>query len=211
MAAATPRALLRARVVQEALARQLGLVALEAVEVSAVDLVVEEVAVVASGEATVEASEADLAAVAVTEVALVVAAVALATKVRLMVLLPVLEDHEVGLAAAAVATAATVEATVEATATVVVTGVEEATVDPAVLITSRSAEIDTTTATPVEEAETAMVAAMIRGNVPMRATATTTAVSAGGTRHLRKLWYAPRWVCQRLPPISSFYLLRHRG
>ena len=215
---ATPRALLRALVVREALARQLDLVASGAAEVSAVVSVVEEVAAAVLVEVTVEASEEDLAAaVAAEEVAMVVAVVALATRdrmvtVRPMALLPVLEDHEVGLVAAAVATAATVEATVVATVTAAaVTDAVEAIEDPAVLTTSRSVEIDTTTATPVEGAETAMVAATIRGNVHTRATTTTTGASAGGTRLLRKLWYVPRWVCHRLPPVSSFYLLRQRG
>ena len=208
---ATPRVLLRAHPVPEASARQLDLVGSEAAEDSVVVLAVAEVVAAASAEAIVVASEEALVVTeAAVEVDLEEAAVASVTKVRAVtarptVLLPVLEDHEVGLAATAEATAATAEET----ATAEVTGAEEAIEDPAALTMNRSVETDTTNATAIAEAETAMAAETIRGNARTRATATTTGASAGGTRFLRKLEYVLRWVCHRLPPISSLYLLRH--
>ena len=206
-AEATPRALLRAQVVQLS-ARQLDLVALEGVEALAVHSEAEEAVAAALEEATVEAFEEVTAAVAAAAAAAAVVVVS-ATKdrtvmVRPTVLLPVLEDHEVGLAAAAVVTAAIVGVTAMAAAVIGVEGIE----DLAVPTTNRSAETDTTTA--IVEAETATAVATTRGNVHMRATATTTGASAGDTK-TRNLRGALRRVCHRLPPISSLYLLRRRG
>ena len=209
---ATPRVRLRAHLVLEALVRPLDLEALGAVEVSVVDSVVGEGAAVGLVEAIVGVSVEALVVVVV-EVASVAVVVVSATKdrtamVHRTVLLPVLEDHEVG---SVVATAVIVEVTVMAAivvvVVVVVTGVEEVIEDPAALITNRLAETDTTTATATE-VETAMVAETNRENVRTRAIATTTGASAGDTKHRCVLEYTLRWVCHRLLPTLSFYLLR---
>ncbi len=197
VAAATQRALLRVRRARAGLVHQLDPEDLPVAVVSAVASVVVEVAEAAL-VVIVAAFEEDSAAVG----AEVEAVVALVTKgltatVHLMVLQPVLEDHEVGLALAAVPTAETVAATV-----MVVTGVEVVTEDPAAQTTNHLAEIDTTTAT-VAAAETAIAAETTRGSVRTRATATMTGASAGGT----ELQYALKWVCHRLPPFSSRCLL----
>ena len=135
VAEATPRALLRAQVVvlvvpEGSEAPRLALVVLEAAVALEVALVAEEVAEGASEAAIVEASEVASAAAVEVEVEtdLAGAVVASVTKVRtamahLTAPLLVLEDHEVGLvAAAAVATMAVavivVETVIEATATV---------------------------------------------------------------------------------------------
>lgn len=206
VAAATPRVLLRVQAV-EASARQLVLADLEVAGASVGVLVAEEAAAVALAEVTAAAFEEGSAAVAVEAVDMAVAVVASATKaqtatLRPMVLPPVLEDHEVGLAA--VATAAIEEATAMAAA--VVTGEEEAIEAPAVPTTSRSAGIATTTATATVEVETATAAVTTRGNVRMRATAMMTEASAEGTKPRRLV--ALRWVCQGYLPFlhSTFFV-----
>jgi hypothetical protein len=199
----TPRALLRDLAALEASVRRLDLAALEPVADSVVDSVAEAVGAGALVEVIVAASEEDSAA------AVAVAAVALGTKdqtatARPTVLLPVLADHEVGSAAAAVGSAETVEEIVEVTVAVTVTAAtdaEEAIEAPAVPTTNHSAGIDTTTAT---------AAGTIRGNERTRATATTTGASAGGTSLCMRRCRSKMGL-SRLPPISSFYLLRQRG
>jgi hypothetical protein len=206
----TPRALLRDLAALEASVRRLDLAALEPVADSVVDSVAEAVGAGALVEVIVAASEEDSAA------AVAVAAVALGTKdqtatARPTVLLPVLADHEVGSAAAAVGSAETVEEIVEVTVAVTVTAAtdaEEAIEAPAVPTTNHSAGIDTTTATAA--AETATAAGTIRGNERTRATATTTGASAGGTSLCMRRCRSKMGL-SRLPPISSFYLLRRRG
>jgi len=176
-----PRDLLRDLAALEASVRRLDPAALEAAADSVVDLVAEAAVAGASVEVIVVASEEDSAAV------VAVAAVALGTKdqtatVRPTVLLPVLEDHEVGSAAAVVDTVEIVEVTVEAIAAATVmaaTDVEEVIEAPAVPTTNHSAEIGTTTVTAA--AETATAAGTTRGNERTRAIATTTGASVGGT------------------------------
>lgn len=195
----TPRALLRDPAAPEASVPRLDLAALEAVAGSVVDLVAEAAVAGASVEVIVAASGEGSAAV------VVVAAVVLDIKDRMAtvhptVLLLVLEDHEVG-------TAETVEAIAAATV-MAATDVEEVIEAPAVPTTNHSAETDTTTA--IAAAETATAAGMTRGNERMKATATTTGASAGGT----SLCMRPcrlKMGLSRLLPIYSFYLLRQRG
>lgn len=219
VAEATPRALLRAQVVvpvvpEGSAAPRLALVVLEAAVALEVALVAEEVAEGASEAAIVEASEEASAAVVEVETDSAGAVVASATKVRtamahLTAPLLVLEDHEVGLvAAAAVATMAVavivVETVIEATATAAaVTGAEvTVTADPAEPITSRLVGIDTTIATV--EAETATAAGTTRANVRTRAIATTTGARAGDTKS-RSIQGALRRVCHRFT--SHFFTL----
>lgn len=222
VAEATPRALLRAQVVvlvvpEGSEAPRLALVVLEAAVALEVALVAEEVAEGASEAAIVEASEVASAAAVEVEVEtdLAGAVVASVTKVRtamahLTAPLLVLEDHEVGLvAAAAVATMAVavivVETVIEATATVAaaVTGAEvTVTADPAEPTTSRLVGIDTTIATV--EAETATAAGTTRANVRTRAIATTTGARAGDTKS-RSIQGALRRVCHRFT--SHFFTL----
>ena len=220
VAEATPRALLRAQVVvlvvpEGSEAPRLALVVLEAAVALEVALVAEEVAEGASEAAIVEASEEASAAVVEVETDSAGAVVASATKVRtamahLTAPLLVLEDHEVGLvAAAAVATMAVavivVETVIEATATVAaaVTGAEvTVTADPAEPTTSRLVGIDTTIATV--EAETATAAGTTRANVRTRAIATTTGARAGDTKS-RSIQGALRRVCHRIT--SHFFTL----
>lgn len=220
VAEATPRALLRAQVVvpvvpEGSAAPRLALVVLEAAVALEVALVAEEVAEGASEAAIVEASEEASAAVVEVETDSAGAVVASATKVRtamahLTAPLLVLEDHEVGLvAAAAVATMAVavivVETVIEATATAAaaVTGAEvTVTADPAEPTTSRLVGIDTTIATV--EAETATAAGTTRANVRTRAIATTTGARAGDTKS-RSIQGALRRVCHRFT--SHFFTL----
>ena len=221
VAEATPRALLRAQVVvpvvpEGSAAPRLALVVLEAAVALEVALVAEEVAEGASEAAIVEASEVASAAAVEVEVEtdLAGAVVASVTKVRtamahLTAPLLVLEDHEVGLvAAAAVATMAVavivVETVIEATATAAaVTGAEvTVTADPAEPTTSRLVGIDTTIATV--EAETATAAGTTRANVRTRAIATTTGARAGDTKS-RSIQGALRRVCHRFT--SHFFTL----
>lgn len=220
VAEATPRALLRAQVVvlvvpEGSEAPRLALVVLEAAVALEVALVAEEVAEGASEAAIVEASEEASAAVVEVETDSAGAVVASATKVRtamahLTAPLLVLEDHEVGLvAAAAVATMAVavivVETVIEATATVAaaVTGAEvTVTAGPAEPTTSRLVGIDTTIATV--EAETATAAGTTRANVRTRAIATTTGARAGDTKS-RSIQGALRRVCHRFT--SHFFTL----
>ena len=221
VAEATPRALLRAQVVvlvvpEGSEAPRLALVVLEAAVALEVALVAEEVAEGASEAAIVEASEVASAAAVEVEVEtdLAGAVVASVTKVRtamahLTAPLLVLEDHEVGLvAAAAVATMAVavivVETVIEATATAAaVTGAEvTVTADPAEPITSRLVGIDTTIASV--EAETATAAGTTRANVRTRAIATTTGARAGDTKS-RSIQGALRRVCHRFT--SHFFTL----
>lgn len=219
VAEATPRALLRAQVVvlvvpEGSEAPRLALVVLEAAVALEVALVAEEVAEGASEAAIVEASEEASAAVVEVETDSAGAVVASATKVRtamahLTAPLLVLEDHEVGLvAAAAVATMAVavivVETVIEATATAAaVTGAEvTVTAGPAEPTTSRLVGIDTTIATV--EAETATAAGTTRANVRTRAIATTTGARAGDTKS-RSIQGALRRVCHRFT--SHFFTL----
>lgn len=220
VAEATPRALLRAQVVvpvvpEGSAAPRLALVVLEAAVALEVALVAEEVAEGASEAAIVEASEEASAAVVEVETDSAGAVVASATKDRtamahLTAPLLVLEDHEVGLvAAAAVATMAVavivVETVIEATATAAaaVTGAEvTVTADPAEPTTSRLVGIDTTIATV--EAETATAAGTTRANVRTRAIATTTGARAGDTKS-RSIQGALRRVCHRFT--SHFFTL----
>lgn len=220
VAEATPRALLRAQVVvlvvpEGSAAPRLALVVLEAAVALEVALVAEEVAEGASEAAIVEASEVASAAVVEVETDSAGAVVASATKVRtamahLTAPLLVLEDHEVGLvAAAAVATMAVavivVETVIEATATAAaaVTGAEvTVTAGPAEPTTSRLVGIDTTIATV--EAETATAAGTTRANVRTRAIATTTGARAGDTKS-RSIQGALRRVCHRFT--SHFFTL----
>jgi hypothetical protein len=213
VAEAIPRALLRAQVVvlvvlEGLVAPRLALVVLEAAVALEAALAPEEVAEGVSEAAIVEASEEASAGVVEVETDLAGVVVASATKDRtamahLTAPLLVLEDHEVGLvAAAAVATTAAavivVETVIEATATAVaaVTGAEATvTADPAEPTTSRLVGTDTTTATV--EAETATAAGTTRANVRTRAIATTTGARAGDTKS-RSNQGALRWVCHRL-------------
>jgi hypothetical protein len=220
VAEATQRALLRAQVVvlvvlEGLAAPRLALVALEAAVALAVALAPEEVAEGVSEAVIVEASEEASAGVVAVETDLVVVVVASATKDRtamahLTAPLLVLEDHEVGLvAAAAVATTAAavivVETVIEATVTVVVavTGAEATvTADPAEPTTSRLVGTDTTSATV--EAETATAVGTTRANARTRAIATTTGARAGDTKS-RSIQGALRWVCHRFT--SHFFTL----
>jgi hypothetical protein len=205
----TPRALLLVLAVLQGLARPLDLVGLEVVADSVVDLVVEAAVAGALVEVIVAASEEGSAAV-VAAVAVVLDTKDRMATARQTVLLPVLEDREVGSAAAAVATVEIVEI-VEATAAVIVmavTDVEEAIEALAVPTTNHSAETDTTTV--IVAAETAMVAGTTPENERTRATATTTGASAGGTSLYRRLCRSQMGL-SRLPPISPFYLVGQRG
>jgi hypothetical protein len=206
VAAATPRDLLPALVVEAASALRLAQVALEAVAeallvasvlVAALAVVV---AVAAVSAATAVSEEEEVLAEAVAAVAAledteVVAA--LATLGLLMVLQPV---------PAVLATAA--HTVVTAQAAVLTTAAEGVTVDPAVPTTSLSAVgTDTVTETVGMEAvtavemEAAMGAAMgavtrVHENVGTRVTATTTEASEGGTEFPDSC--ALRRVCQKV-------------
>jgi hypothetical protein len=210
VAAATPRDLLPALVVEAASALRLAQVALEAVAEALLEAlvlvaalaVVVAVAVVSAATAVSEEEEVlaeAVAAVAVLEDTEVVAA--LATLGLLMVLQPV---------PAVLATAA--HTVVTAQAAVLTTAAEGVTVDPAVPTTSLSAVgTDTVTETVGMEAvtavemEAAMGAAMgvvmgavtrVHGNVGTRVTATTTEASEGGTEFPDSC--ALRRVCQKV-------------
>jgi hypothetical protein len=205
VAAATPRDLLPALVLEAASALRLAQVALEAaaealLEASALVVALAVVVAVVAVSVATAVSEEEVLAEAVAAVAVLEdteAVAALATLDLLMVLQPV---------PAALATAAHTVATAQAA--VLTTDAEGVTVDPAVPTTSLSAVgTDTVTETVGMEAvtavetEAAMGAVMgavtrVHGNVDTRVTATTTEASEGGTEFPHSC--ALRRVCQKV-------------